>query len=246
MPAASPRANAPVLVLLPGLDGTDVFFRPLVAALAPAVAVRAVELPQDGPQTYEALTERVAAAVADLDTMIVVGFSFGGPIAIALASRDPARVRGLALVATFVRSPRPRLQRWRVFARTPTIWMMRFVRRLPVWLLRGGSDPRRIAKSETWSRVPASVIAGRTRAIAVVDAFRALSGTTQPLLVVEYSDDEAVPAAALAEVQRAREARVVRLTGPHLAMFEAPAPLAAELVRLLEQVQRDPESPYEE
>jgi len=36
------------LILLPGLDGTDVFFRPLIASLPPPVSPRVVCLPTSG------------------------------------------------------------------------------------------------------------------------------------------------------------------------------------------------------
>ena len=87
------RLLLPALLLLPGLDGTEVFFRPLCEALPTAVARRVVTYPEQGPNGYDDLYPRVVAAaetaVADGGPCDVLGWSFSGPLALRLAAERP-------------------------------------------------------------------------------------------------------------------------------------------------------------
>jgi hypothetical protein len=61
------------LVLLPGLDGTEVFFGPLLAALPPWVEPVVVTYPTSGASGYADLFAVVEAAVADAPEFYVLG-----------------------------------------------------------------------------------------------------------------------------------------------------------------------------
>jgi hypothetical protein len=56
------------LVLLPGLDGTEVFFRPLLAALPEWVRPIIVAFPSNGSNDYAGLLAIVSEAVAGIDS----------------------------------------------------------------------------------------------------------------------------------------------------------------------------------
>src|SRR5262249_21500880 len=152
------------LVLLPGLDGTDVFFRPLAALLPPSIRPLVVRFPQSGDNGYDELLGFVRRAVAKIPEFYVLGSSFSGPLAVLLAATEP-RVRGIILSASFLRSPRPTVARFKFAAVGPVIWMLRAARRIPVWTLRRRQDALRRAKAETWSNVSAHCLAKRVCAI---------------------------------------------------------------------------------
>lgn len=157
------------MVLLPGLDGTEVLLQPLVASLPGWVRPVVVTYPTSGGNSYADLLALARHAVADLPDCHVLGWSFAGPLALMLAAAEPNKVRGVILSA----------------------------RRLPLWLFRPPTHPLRRAKSETWRRVSARVVAKRLRAIARVDARALLRDCRQPVLYIAAS-------------------------GPHLAMFTNP------------------------
>lgn len=227
--AGTAIAATPSLCVLPGLDGTEVLSRPFVAGLAGCCHTRVIAYPAAGPHRYEALLSHVRAAVADLPSYYLLGSSFGGPLAMMLASVDALRVRGLILAATFARLPMPRLAPLRFTVAAPVVWTLRAARRIPIWL-KPADDPLRRAKAETWSRTPASVLAARARAALAVDARASLARVTAPVLCVTYERDRVVPAACADEIRRLRpEARHAVLPGAHLALFSDPAPLAAEV-----------------
>src|SRR5262245_43947170 len=93
------------LVLLPGLDGTDIFFQPLLAALPSDVQVLVVSYPDHGEQDYATLLALIHERLTEIESCIVLGWSFSGPLALQLARTEPDKVRGVILAASFVRSP---------------------------------------------------------------------------------------------------------------------------------------------
>jgi len=234
---AADGANSPTLVVLPGLDGTDVFSRPFVARLPGDIHARVVCYPQAGPNGYTDLLALARAAVSDLPEFYVFGSSFGGPLAVLLAAAEPGRVKGLVLSATFVSAPRPCLARFRPPFVAPLVWVLRAVRRIPIWL-RHPRDPLRRAKAETWSRVSARALAARARAALGVDVRQELKRLRAPVLSVSFGDDRVIPAACAAEVRGlCPSARAATLAGGHLAMFSDPAPLAAAVSGFIDAIE---------
>ena len=211
------------LVLLPGLDGTEVFFEPLLASLPESVRPLVVSYPHSGDYGYAELLALVRGAVAGIPECYVLGWSFSGPLALMLAAAEPDKVRGVILSATFVRPPNRLLSRMRFAVAGPTVWTWRAARRLPLWLFRPRSDPFRRAKSQTWRRISAGVLAARLRAILGVDAREPLRGCSQPVLYIASSRDDIVPRHNLDEIMQLRPSvQVVTIDGPHQAMYTNP------------------------
>ncbi|HVT36092.1 MAG TPA: alpha/beta hydrolase [Nevskiaceae bacterium] len=230
-----PAVAAVTLVLLPGLDGTDVFFRPLLSRLPAGIRALPLTLPDHGPWSYAGLLEVMRRELADVPRCYVLAASFGGPLAVLLAQAEPHKLRGLILTATFLRSPRPRLSPLRWLLRTPVVWSLRAARRLPLLLRRRSGDALRVAKAETWQRTSARSLAARARAALAVDVREAMSAVQMPVLAVSYAADSVVSAAATREIlDRCRDARNVTLDGGHLAMFSDPQPLAEQISRFIE------------
>jgi len=223
------------LVLLPGLDGTEIFFRPLMERLPATIRPLALSYSNLGPHDYLALLDVVRSQLGGITQYVVFGSSFSGPLAVMLAAAEPRKVRGIILAATFVSSSSLPLTRSRVVVQTPLVAAIRLARRFPLWILRPPQDAMRIAKRETWSRVSARALASRARAALGVDLRGTLSLCQQPLLCVTYDADNVIPTRSSDEIRRfCAHARGVRLAGGHLAMFHDPEPLAAEIVRFVE------------
>jgi pimeloyl-ACP methyl ester carboxylesterase len=220
------------LLLLPGLDGTDVFFRPLMAALPSSVRAQVVCYPADA-NSYDELLGPVRAAAAAAGPCWVLGSSFGGPLAVLLAASDPHLVRGLILSATFLRAPDETLARWRFLVVPPVVALVRTVRRVPVWM-RPSGDPLRVAKAEVWTRVSARTLAARARAVLSTDVRRVYRDGRHPVLCAAYEADRVVPRACAAEIVDGRRgARLVLLPGGHLGMHADPVPLSNAVAAFL-------------
>ncbi len=225
------------LVVLPGLDGTDVFFRPFLELLPGWIQPLVVSYPPVGANAYEDLLRLVRGQVAGLPRYFVLGSSFSGPLAVMLAAAEPDRVRGVILSATFLRAPARVLPWFRVAAVGPVFWAFRTVRRIPVWTLRKREDPFRLAKAETWRRVSARALAARLRAVLGVDVRERWRRCEPPALCLTFADDKVVPPWCAEEILRGRPAtRMVTVPGGHLAMCKDPARWTREVVRFMTKV----------
>ena len=224
------------LVVLPGLDGTEVFLRPFLALLPATISPVLVTYPATGGNSYDDLLTLVRQAVATIPEFYVFASSFSGPLAVMLAAAEPHKTRGLILSATFLRSPQDDFRRFRFAAVTPIIWFLRAARRVPIWTLRRKDDAMRQAKAETWRRVSARSLAARTRAILGVDAREALRAVRQPVLCISHAEDRAVPRTNSEEILRCcPTAELVTLPGQHLAIFTDPSPSAEAVIRFIEE-----------
>ena len=230
------------LVLLPGLDGTEVFFGPLLAALPPWVEPVVVTYPTSGANGYAELIGVVEAAVADAPEFFVLGWSFSGPLALMLAAKEPERTRGVILCASFVRSPLPILSWLRFAVVAPVVNLVRLARRIPAVFPGAWSEQFRRDKAVTWARVPARVLAARARAILAVDARTSLRDCSQPVLYLAGSRDSIVPRRNADQVVRELpSARIVTIEGPHLAMYTNPDAAARAIAAFMRDGDSDGE-----
>ena len=96
------------VVLLPGLDGTGRLFAPLLRAL-PGLEPIVVSYPCREVLDVQGLLHVIEGALPT-EPYILVAESFSGPLAVRVAARRPLGLRGLVLVASFVRSPLGRIR----------------------------------------------------------------------------------------------------------------------------------------
>ena len=96
----------PTIVTIPCFSGAPWEDRQL-PPFAGRGEVRTRRLPE-GLSSVEAYADFVAARVADLDSYVLVGDSFGAVIALTLATRQPAGLVALVLSGGFAANPLPR------------------------------------------------------------------------------------------------------------------------------------------
>lgn len=219
------------LVMLPGLDGTGLLFGPLLEALAGRLRTTVVSYPHDRVLGYDRLAAWVESALPVAGPLVLLGESFAGPLAVALAARHPGRVRGLVLCNTFVRNPRPLLGLGRPLVR----WLP--LRRAPLGLLasmlfgRFDTPPLRRLLADAVGSVATPVLQARLRAVIDVDARAALAQVACPVLLLRSDEDVLVPGSAGRLLQRLHPAaETVRLRGPHALLQTAPDEAAKLLV----------------
>ncbi len=224
----------PQLILMPGMDGTGLLFRPLLAALRalrPDLSARALSYPME-ELDYEALQTRLAPEIADLGPHVLVAESFSGPLALRLAG---PQTRGVVLAATFVRTP--------VDARLeslvrPAMFELRFHGPALRAMLVGWDASAELVEevAATITSVPASVLAHRLRAILRVDARPDLERLKAPLVYLHAERDRTLGASALRDLLAQRpELEVHRLDAPHLALQTRAEDCARLLVELVER-----------
>ncbi|MFO0775698.1 MAG: alpha/beta hydrolase [Nitrospiraceae bacterium] len=223
------------LVLLPGLDGTDVFFRPLVRALPSWIQPHVLCFPTTGASDYPTLVQFATDALHALPHYYVLGLSFSGPLALMLAAAHPERVQGVILASTFVRPPRSQYRYLRFAAVTPLVWALRASRRLPLMLSTRAQGAAWRDKCETWSRVSSRMVAARMRAVLAVDAREPLRTCPQPVLCLAGRADRVVPFRNVDDIVRIRPSTAVQLLeGDHFALYTHPQSAAQAIARFMD------------
>ena len=222
------------LVLLPGLDGTEIFFGPLLSHLPSWINPVVVRYPASGPNAYDDLVPLVNQAVDRLKDFVILGWSFGGPLALMVAALRPSQVAGVVLCASFVTPPHPGLIPFRFAATTPVIATVRALRRTRLLIPGWASAEMRKAKAITWRRVTARVLAARARAALGVDARRLLAECEHRVMYLVSTHDEVISRASLDEVlEHNPQTEVAEIEGPHLALFTNPVQSAARIAGFL-------------
>jgi pimeloyl-[acyl-carrier protein] methyl ester esterase len=222
------------LVLLPGLDGTEIFFGPLLRHLPPWIEPVAITYPTSGNNDYTELLPIVMSQVASLKSFVILGLSFGGPLALMVASSCPSRVSGVILCASFVTPPRPMLAPFRFAVSAPLIALIRAIRRTHL-LISGYASPEfRRAKAITWRRVNSRELASRSRSALSVDARPQLRECHARLMYIVCTRDEVISRASLNEILAiAPQTQVEEVEGPHFALFTNPVQSAVCIANFL-------------
>jgi len=222
-----------MLVLLPGLDGTGKLLRAICEALAGRIETQVIAYPTDHPLGYAELTQFVAARLPSLP-FVLLGESFSGPIAIRLAAKPPAALKGLILCGTFGKNPYP----WLGWAKHAAAWVP--MKSLPRWLraplMWGARSPQRAPRQvdRAIAAVDARVLRRRVAEILNADERERLMGITLPTLVISARRDRVLSRHATRWLlQHLQHAKHVEIDGPHLLLQACPAECAAQIAAFM-------------
>jgi pimeloyl-[acyl-carrier protein] methyl ester esterase len=227
----------PVLVLLPGLDGTGKLFAEFLEALDPAFNATVIGYPKDVPAGYAELEALVRAGLPADRPFLLLGESFSGPIAIRIAASPPPGLVGLILCGTFARNPFPYLAWARpLAAHLPLKYLPRWARAPLMW---GSARPSRAPRQSerAMAGVSAAVIRHRIAALLAVDESAALRRVALPTLVLRATRDWVVSSGATERIMRGiLHAQRVDIDGPHLLLQTCAAQCAAAVQSFAAQI----------
>jgi pimeloyl-ACP methyl ester carboxylesterase len=224
----------PVLVLMPGLDGTGKLFADFVRVLSPTVECVVVAYPCDQPMRYWELEGLVVSALPKDRPFVLLGESFSGPLAIRIAAMAPAGLAGLILCVTFAKNPYPSLGWARSLAAyLPIKGLPRWVRAPLMWgSVSPSSAPSQVERA--MSGVSAAVVRRRIAEILAVDETAALRQIRIPILVLRAVGDRVVSRRATQVIlKNSPEAKMVEIDGPHLLLQTRAAECAEVVVNFL-------------
>jgi pimeloyl-ACP methyl ester carboxylesterase len=227
------------LVMIPGMDGTGRLFDPLRTSLPASFRLHVLPYAEAGPCGYAELARRLRAGLPETP-FVLLGESFGGPLAILLAAQRPAGLRGLVLAATFAACPRP----WARHARTllPLVHMnARFARWSAPWLIGRGAPPSlREAYLDSVSRLDNETLRARLEAVLAVDETATLRDIDVPLLCLRASHDVLVPPSTEAALRGARpDGCFETVAGPHGILQANPAMCARHIAGFVAGIDLD-------
>lgn len=218
------------VVLLPGLDGTGEQFAPLIDALGSGVPTLTVRYP-NAPLDYQALQKIVAASLPRDRPYVILGESFSGPIALALAAQAPRGLLGCILCASFIVNPRLILRLALPFM--GLVPLQQFPSAISDFLVIGrfATPALRQLQLDARRSVSSSTVLARLRAVARVNVGDALKNVNLPTLYLRATEDRLIPrSAAQLYLRYAQSGRVVDLEGPHFLLQARPKP-AADAIR---------------
>jgi pimeloyl-[acyl-carrier protein] methyl ester esterase len=211
----------PMVVLLPGMDGTGKLFRGLIELIPADWPRRVISYPPQRVTTYEEVLELVEAELIDEKEIVLVAESYSGPVALRFAARHPQRVVAVVLCASFICSPAPAWLRWVVGG-----WI--FWCRPPNFVLRqllvgkDASDALLSELREAIAQVRPKVLARRLRDVMEVDCGDALRDCKAPMLYLAASRDGLIGGSAVAAIERSRpDVEIRAVDGPHLLLQSA-------------------------
>ena len=209
----------PALRLLPGLDGTARLLAPFTDAARDAgfADVAAIAYPADRVLGYAALEALARDALPREAPFVLLGESFSGPVALAIAADPPPNLRGLVLSTTFAKAPVP--------VPSPLAALARIVpvRALPTAALsfallgRWSTPALRRDLRDALDTVAPAVLRARAEAAMRVDVRDRLARIRAPALCLRAAHDRLLrPGAHRTLCAGLADAREVAIDGPHL------------------------------
>lgn len=211
------------LVLLPGMDGTGIFFRDFAAAIESEVRPIVVAYPDDPSLGYAELEPIARAALPRDEPFLILGESFSGPLAISLAASNPRGLLGVILCVTFARSPHPLLPLvTSILKPFPPVRLPRFIQHRNLF---GRFDSPRLRAQlrEVRSRGSSETQKARLEAVAAIDVTGKLRRVTIPILDLRGKEDRVVSSASGRYIRKIRpDVSVADLDAPHLLVQAVP------------------------
>jgi pimeloyl-[acyl-carrier protein] methyl ester esterase len=220
------------LVLLPGLDGTGVLFRPLLKALPSNIDPIVVSYPTQEPLGYEQLLSLTLASLPTSEPYVLLGESFGGPLSVRIAASRPSHLRGLILCGSFVTCPHSSFARWSApLVRSLPFRAFPFALELQRFLRLYETPEHYELGKEAITQVASEVFAHRVREIVRVDVAKELESCSVPLLYMQGIKDKIVRPGNLGRIQKLRpDIQVARIDSGHMILKTRPV----ESVKVIE------------
>ena len=220
------------IVLLPGLDGTGLLFRPLIEKLPAYIKPIVVNYPTDEKLGYADLLPLALNALPKNEPFILLGESFSGPLSIMLAASKPPGLKAVVLSTSFVTCPQRLIPKWTellVFA-TPFRTSVFFAK---IGALFGEyySDELKQALSS----VKPEVFAHRLREVIKVNVEAELASCKLPILYLQGKHDFMVSSTNLARIKELKpDVQYVQLETSHLLLQTNPSDAANSISSFIE------------
>jgi pimeloyl-ACP methyl ester carboxylesterase len=222
------------LILLPGLDGTGVLFKPFIEVLPPHIKAQVIAYPQDKILSVAAHAQFVASQIPH-GRIVILAESFSGLVALALLESGDVDVEAVVFCNSFANPPRPWLLR--LAKMVPGSGL--FIRSTPAFVLRRyciGPDTNTNqidSIQSTLSRISPKVLSHRLRLIAT---HRSTESTqyAKSCYYLQGTDDRLVPpSAAHWFKQHFKSFQLTPLKGPHFLLQAKPNECAKQLVDIV-------------
>jgi pimeloyl-[acyl-carrier protein] methyl ester esterase len=213
------------LVLLPGLDGTGVFFADFAALLREDATFNPliISYPDDPSLGYAEIETLVRAALPKDERFILLGESFAGPLAASIAASNPPGLAALILCVTFARNPHPLLPLATAAIKPlPAFRVPYFIQHRNLFG-KFNSAPLRAKLRSIRRRVSSKTLKARLECVARVDVTEKLHSMKVPVLDLRARNDRVVSRASGDYIRKILPgAATADLDAPHVMLQTAP------------------------
>ncbi len=215
--------RGPMLVLLPGLDGTGLMFRPLLDALPPDLDRVVIDYPPATFRPCRDLADLAASLIPAGREVVVLAESYSGLVCLELLRRGLPQIKAVVFAACFTASPRPLLLR---LARLlPLAAILRvppptcLVRR---YCLGRNATPSAVRQLRDALRAVRPVVLAR-RLSELADARSLPQVIALPCCYIQATEDRLVPRGAIKAFEAmAADLDIRRVEGPHFILQARP------------------------
>ena len=214
------------VILLPGMDGTGILFKPLVEKLPGDIETEVISYPPNEKLSYTQLAEYVIKKLPAQDDYLLVAESFSGPIAFLIAQKRPSNLKSIIFVASFLHSPRRFLNAIKLLPLT-----IFFHLPIPNFIIKGVlfgkgmQDEVTLLFKESLRQVSKKVLAFRFREIANLSL--SLKSVGIHCSYIQATNDKLVPPSNLEAFKKViQDITVVPVSGPHFILQANPVACA--------------------
>lgn len=217
---------APILILLPGLDGSGGLFDAFEREIPEGWERRIVRYAPNIAAVHDAYVEHALAQLPEQGRMLLIAESFSGSVAAKLAHRLGDRVAGLVLCASFVTPPHRLLSLLRFVPVKGVELGIRLTPLLRRYCLDTRTDPAVLEKlSITLRSLDSALVLKRLRLLEALDVTAPWRELQVPILLMQATHDRLVTRLAQSALERSANPRknVVYIDGPHFLLQARPA-----------------------
>lgn len=217
------KSNWPVLVLLPGLDGTGDLFAPFIQAINGHIATQIISYPPDKALSYNEFERLVLSQLPTNQNFILLGESFSSAIAIKIAAQGLPQLKALILCVGFAKSPIPSARFLRhalpLFSK---IWVPTSV--LSYFLFgRFATKDRLEALKRSLGKLNNLAFRSRLALMMTLEVTPSLKKIKVPVLYLQASEDALIkPKSAHLIVENCPQTQVVTFSAPHALLQTVP------------------------
>lgn len=236
-----------IIVLLPGLDGTGILFKPFLEALPEDIKTLVVSYPLETKLNYQELVDFVFKQLPKED-FIIVAESFSGYIAYLLTIRSPKYLQSVIFASSFLESPHPQLLKLSKFIPSHALSLP-----LPSVIIKaflfGLSTKSEVIKlfKQSLKKTSSKVLSHRLQLISelpqLLATVRAKGSLPQPSTTISYiqaTNDNLIPKESFNDFKKVyRDIELFKVEGSHFILQTNPSACAQVILDKITQKKKD-------
>jgi pimeloyl-ACP methyl ester carboxylesterase len=219
------------------LQGSGTLFANLLPELPNDLKVIIAAYPHDKFLTYSQLTLWLKDVVPQDGPYVLLGESFGSPLAVLFAATHPANLVGVILCAGFISNP---VRGWGIVPRllaNPYFLQFQPPEFVLKYFIAGWDAPKSLLQAvrKAQRAVNVKVFAKRAQATIHCNAREEIRQINVPLLYLQATEDNLVHKSSLDEIKHLHPRTIsVPIHAPHLLLQREPRAAAEAIARFLE------------